>query len=51
MKIESKAIIQRRIRNIERDIQTVRNSGNTYRMRVLYAQLTQAQIKLVAMKN
>jgi len=51
MKIESKAIIQRRIRNIERDIKSVRNSGNTYRMRVLYAQLTQAQIKLVAMKN
>ena len=46
MKIESKAIIQRRIRNIERDIKSVRNSGNTYRMRILYAQLTAATKKL-----
>ena len=51
MKIESKAIIQRRIRNIERDIQSVRNSGNTLRMRVLYAQLTASIIKLQNMKN
>ena len=51
MKIESKAILRRRIRNIERDIQSVRNSGNTYRMRILYAQLTAATIKLVNMKN
>ena len=51
MKIESKAILRRRIRNIERDIQSVRNSGNTYRMRILYAQLSAATIKLVNMKN
>ena len=51
MKIESKAIIQRRIRNLEADIKSVRNSGNTYRMRILYAQLTAATIKLVNMKN
>ena len=46
MKIEKKAIIQRRIRNIKADIQAVRNSGDTYRMRILYAQLTAATIKL-----
>jgi len=51
MKIESKAIISRRIRNLERDIESCRNSGNTYRMRILYAQLSQARIKLVAMKH
>ena len=51
MKIESKAIIQRRIRNLEAGIKSVRNSGNTYRMRILYAQLTAATIKLVNMKN
>ena len=51
MKIESKAIIRRRIRNIEQDIQSVRNSGNTLRMRVLYAQLTASIIKLQNMKN
>ena len=46
MKIETKATIRRRIRNIEADIKAVRNSGNTYRMRILYAQLTAATIKL-----
>ena len=46
MKIESKAILRRRIRNLEADIKSVRNSGNTYRMRILYAQLTAATIKL-----
>ena len=46
MKIETKAVIRRRIRNIKADIQSVRNSGNTYRMRILYAQLTAATIKL-----
>ena len=51
MKIESKAIIQRRIRNIERDIQSVRNSGNTLRMRLLYAQLSAATIKLASTKK
>ncbi len=51
MKIESKAILRRRIRNIEADIKAVRNSGNTYRMRILYAQLTATTIKLVNMKN
>ena len=51
MKIESKAILRRRIRNIERDIQSVRNSGNTYRMRILYAQLSATTIKLASTKN
>jgi len=51
MKIESKAIIQRRIANIERDIQNVRNSGNTFRMIILYRQLTASMIKLQNMKN
>ena len=51
MKIEKKAVIRRRIRNIEADIKSVRNSGNTYRMRILYAQLTATTIKLVNMKN
>jgi hypothetical protein len=46
MKIEKKAIIRRRIRNIKQDIKSVRNSGNTYRMRILYAQLTTSTIKL-----
>ena len=46
MKIERKAVIRRRIRNIKADIQAVRNSGDTYRMRILYAQLTAATIKL-----
>ena len=46
MKIEKKAIIRRRIRNIQADIKAVRNSGDTYRMRILYAQLTAATIKL-----
>ena len=50
MKIESKAIIQRRIRNIEQDIKSVRNSGNTLRMRLLYAQLSAATIKLASSK-
>ena len=51
MKIESKAIIQRRIRNIEQDIKSVRNSGNTMRMIILYRQLTASMIKLQNMKN
>lgn len=51
MKIESKAIISRRIRNIEQDIKSCRNSGNTLRLRILYAQLVQSQIKLANMKN
>ncbi len=51
MKIESKAIIRRRIQQLEADIKSVRNSGNTYRMRILYAQLSAATIKLVNMKN
>ena len=46
MKIDKKAVIRRRIRNIKADIQACRNSGNTLRMRVLYAQLTAATIKL-----
>ena len=46
MKIEKKAVIRRRIRNLEADIKACRNSGNTYRMRILYAQLTAATIKL-----
>ena len=46
MKIEKKAVIRRRIRNIKADIKSCRNSGNTYRMRILYAQLTAATIKL-----
>lgn len=51
MKIESSIILASRIRNIKRDIQTVRHSGNTLRMRVLYRQLTQAQIKMIAQKS
>jgi len=51
MKIESKAIIQRRIRNIEQDIKSVRNSGDTLRMRILYRQLTASMIKLQIIKN
>ncbi len=50
MKIESKAILRRRIRNIERDIKSVRNSGNTLRMRILYAQLSATTIKLASSK-
>ena len=46
MKIEKKAVICRRIQQLEADIKAVRNSGNTYRMRILYAQLTAATIKL-----
>ncbi len=46
MKIEKKAVIRRRIQQLEADIKAVRNSGNTYRMRILYAQLTAATIKL-----
>lgn len=46
MRIEPKAIIRRRIRNIKADIKSCRNSGNTYRMRILYAELTSAIIKL-----
>ena len=51
MKIESKAVIQRRIRNIEQDIKACRNSGNTLRMRLLYAQLSSATIKLAGIKK
>ena len=51
MKIETKATISRRIRNLEADIRSCRNSGNTLRMKILYSQLAQAQCKLVAMKN
>ena len=51
MRIEKKAVIRRRIRNIEADIKACRNSGNTLRMRVLYAQLTAATIKLVNMTH
>lgn len=51
MKIETKAIISRRIRNLEADIQSCRNSGNTFRLKILYAQLVQSQIKLANMKN
>ena len=51
MKIESKAIIRRRIRNLEQDIKNVRNSGDTFRMRILYRQLTASLIKLQNMKN
>ena len=51
MKIESKAIISRRIRNIEQDIKSVRNSGNTFRIIILYRQLTANLIKLQNMKN
>ena len=51
MKIESSAILSRRIRNLKRDIQSVRHSGDTLRMRILYRQLTQAQISLVAQRT
>ena len=51
MKIEKKAVIRRRIRNLEADIKACRNSGNTYRMRILYAQLTAATIKLQNMTH
>ena len=51
MKIEKKAAIRRRIRNIQADIKACRNSGNTLRMRMLYAQLTSATIKLVNMTH
>ena len=51
MKIEKKAIIQRRIRQLKADIKSCRHSGNTFRMRVLYAQLTAATIKLVNMTH
>ena len=50
MKVESKAILQRRIRNIKADIQSCRNSGNTLRMRLLYAQLSATTIKLASTK-
>ena len=51
MKIESSIILASRIRNIKRDIRSVRHNGNTLRMRVLYRQLTQAQIKMIAQKS
>jgi len=51
MKIESSAILSRRIRNLKRDIQSVRHSGDTLRMRILYRQLTQAQISLIAQRT
>jgi len=50
MKIESKSILRRRIRNIEADIKSCRNSGNTLRMRLLYAQLSATTIKLASTK-
>ena len=50
MKIESKAIISRRIRNLQQDIKSVRNSGNTLRMKILYKQLTASIIKLQSIK-
>ena len=50
MKIESKAILTRRIRNIKADIEACRNSGNTLRMRLLYAQLSATTIKLASSK-
>ena len=50
MKIESKAIISRRIRNLQQDIKSVRNSGNTLRMKILYKQLTASIIKLQNIK-
>ena len=51
MKIESRAILQRRIRIIEQDIKSCRNSGNTLRMRLLYAQLSATTIKLASTKK
>ena len=51
MKIESSAILTRRIRNLKRDIQSVRHSGDTLRMKILYRQLTQAQIKMIAQRT
>ena len=51
MKIESSAILTRRIRKLKKDIQSVRNSGDTLRMRILYRQLTQAQISLIAQRT
>lgn len=50
MKIESQAIISRRIRNLQQDIKSVRNSGNTLRMKILYKQLTASIIKLQNIK-
>ena len=50
MKIESQAIISRRIRNLQQDIKSVRNSGNTLRMKILYKQLTASIIKLQSIK-
>ena len=51
MKIESKAIIRRRIGNIRADIKYFRSIGNTFKMRILYRQLTASLIKLENMKN
>ncbi len=51
MKIENRATIRRRIGQLEQDIKSVRNSGNTLRMRLLYAQLSAATIKLASTKN
>jgi hypothetical protein len=51
MKIEPSAILSRRIRNLKKDIQSVRHSGDTLRMRILYRQLTQAQIKMIAQRT
>ena len=51
MKIESTTILTRRIRSLKKDIQSVRHSGNTLRMRILYQQLTQAQIKMIAQRS
>jgi len=51
MKIETSTILSRRIRNLKKDIQSVRHSGDTLRMRILYRQLTQAQIKMIAQRT
>ncbi len=50
MKIESKATMLRRIRNIKADIKSCRDSGNTLRMRLLYKQLSATTIKLASCK-
>ena len=50
MKIESKAILQARIHRIKGDIIKCRKSGNIRGMRLLYAQLSAATIKLASSK-
>ena len=51
MKIESKAIVSRRIRNIQQAIKYARHNGDAFRMIILYRQLTASKIKLQNMKN